>query len=841
MIAAAPLMVAMQTPTLGGAQRAALARAGRWGHTTAPGRSTWLNLSSTSAGGKKGDFELKIGGDAQPINLLNLFCPLAKVVPPLSRVAAVWRGPKGVEQVDRLIFAGPARGPLPHPLAHPAPSFTPPTSTPETVMHLEPTHTADTTTMPTSAASSPAATATAPEPSLVPTQPLPLMATAPPPAPPPMGVLPLLVLDFETFYSAEYSMSDLHTAAYVFDPLFHVHGLGIRYPDGATEFRTDVVQAIQELQVRYGTNLEHVALVGHNLAFDYFILHRRYGLTAAHLIDTLSLALLLDGPDQGNSLAELAERHGLPSKGDLATFKGVRHLTPAQVVDLGAYCRRDLEITFQLAMLMLPKAAALPQELWAMEFAIKQFVERPIHVDGQCATDGITALGAALKEQLAATGLTKQDFTGDQRFVVLLNRALAPTGRTVAMKPGTKGPIPAMSRKDAEFIALLSDPDEQVRQLVQTRLMMKSVSHLQSQLHRLEAASAAPHLGCHMLLKYCGAVTGRFTAGDRFNSQNLPVPARSTGPVRQAATSIRTSLVAAPGQLFAVADAAQIEARVLSWLAGEVALHRAFATGEDVYSQFAASIFNCEVRKPRDDDEPVLAQKLAALRMVGKTAVLGLGYGMGAKRFITQLRQEPRLQPLFADGTLTDKICAHIVYAFREQYPRLKTMGVALECSFSHAFSGICLPCPPFHFARQDRTVLITLPSGRALVYPEVQMVDGDGKTHTYTDAYGEVQSWVATEDRLVYGNGFPLYRNILVENVTQAVARDLLVGVIYHIEQAGHPVVHHCHDEVTCQVPAAQAEACLQALLVAWRTVPAWAPGLVLDAEGHIGNNWMK
>ena len=104
-------------------------------------------------------------------------------------------------------------------------------------------------------------------------------------------------------------------------------------------------------------------------------------------------------------------------------------------------------------------------------------------------------------------------------------------------------------------------------------------------------------------------------------------------------------------------------------------------------------------------------------------------------------------------------------------------------------------------------------------------------------DATGLTQTYLDENPRLIYGPGFAMYGGKIVENIVQATARDLLVEVIYRLEQEGYPIAIHVHDSVAVRVALDRQQAAKEALLRAWREVPKWASGLVLDAEVKTGN----
>jgi len=653
-------------------------------------------------------------------------------------------------------------------------------------------------------------------------------------APWPTG-LPRLVLDIETYYDRAYSLEKLDTVAYTYDGRFHLHGIAVRYPDGRAEFRTDVQTLLVELRHAYGTELERAAVVFHNGYFDYFVLHHRLGLAIRHIADTMLLSRLLHGADEEHTLEALAHRYGLPAKGDLNFMEGVREPNPEQLERLRAYAVNDVEITAQLADRLVPLAAQRPVELWTAEHSVRMFVERPLAVNASLVQSAQATLEAAIAAKVVASGLDEKTIRSTKGFPTALEAALARTGRTLPTKPGKNGSIPAIAKNDPARADLLADPDPVVRALMEAKAAVGSAADSRGRLVRLATMATLTRSRGYFLHSYHRAGPGRFAGGDGFNIQNLK--RADTGAVdADVATAIRRSIGALPGMMLGAADASQIEARVLAWLAGQQDLHDAFAGGRDIYSEFASLQLHREVRKPRKDDTPEKATELRVLRQIGKQAILGLGYGMGVGGFIKNLRSKPALADLFATGMLSDTVCAAIVYGYKDQYPRIVRFWDAAEDAVRRAMLGIPTEISGMLFRREGGTLLIGLRSGRDLVYPQIRETPPTYETFSYLDRDGVRQTAVKDRPSILYGNGFGIYGGLICENIVQGTARDLLVDVLFRLEAAGLTVIHHCHDSITVTVPAAQLDAAKQQLIDAWRTVPPWAAGLVLDAEAKGG-----
>ncbi|MEI7903590.1 MAG: DNA polymerase, partial [bacterium] len=597
-----------------------------------------------------------------------------------------------------------------------------------------------------------------------------------------------------------YSLDKLDTVGYVLDPRFHAHGVAVCYPGGHTEFRTDVQALLCELRQAYGENLERVAVVMHNACFDYFILRHRYGLKIAHVSDTMLLSRLLHGADEDHSLRALAARCGLPAKGELDFMKGVLHPDAGQLSRLREYAVNDAAITTGLADILVPQAAPHPIELWAMEHSVKMFVERPLAVDAVTVAAAQTKLESSITEKVTASGLDEKAIRSTKRFPAALEAALAKTGRHLPTKPGRKGPIPAIAKSDHARDVMLTDNDPAVRTLMDAKAALSSASGSRGRLTRLADMARVTGGNGHFQHSYHRAGTGRYAGADGFNIQNLK---HGGGEDSDVASLIRRAIGVLPGTVLVSADASQIEARVLAHLAGQTDLHDAFAQGRDVYSEFASKQFCREVRKPKDGDASEYAAELKRYRQIGKQAILGLGYGMGAGGFIRTSRSKPDLAGLFDSGILDDATCASIVHGYRDSYPEITRFWGDCEDAVRGTMGGTQADVSGTMFRVRDGTLLITLPSGRNLVYPRIREEAPTYEAIEYLDRSGVKQSCCDDRPGIVYGDGHDLYGGKIVENIVQAFSRDLLVEAMYRLEAAGLRIIHHCHDSITAAVPA--------------------------------------
>ena len=205
------------------------------------------------------------------------------------------------------------------------------------------------------------------------------------------------------------------------------------------------------------------------------------------------------------------------------------------------------------------------------------------------------------------------------------------------ISPATGKETYALAKNDDEFKALAEHPDVRVQSLVAARLGAKSTLEET----RTERFIAIAKRGLMPVpLKYYAAHTGRWGGSDNLNLQNLPSRGENGGKLKKA-------IIAPEGYVMIDADSSQIEARVLAWLAGQDDLVKDFKNGVDVYKAMASKIYNKNVEEVTKEE-----------RFVGKTTILGAGYGMGSQKFRAQLK---------TFGTsVSEEEARHIIEVYRQ-------------------------------------------------------------------------------------------------------------------------------------------------------------------------------
>ena len=218
--------------------------------------------------------------------------------------------------------------------------------------------------------------------------------------------------------------------------------------------------------------------------------------------------------------------------------------------------------------------------------------------------------------------------------------------------------------------------------------------------------------------------------------------------------------------------------------------------------------------------------------------MLGLGFGMGTRKFMNTLRGDRAVAPLFEQGALDARECWRIVDDYRRQYSNVCLLWARLEAAFRLAIDGVESFVNRLHFfpvldrtCQSGRAVHIQLPSGRCLRYPDARL-EPQCRTRRYTDRYGLDAEFTPEGDGIVYGSNTSLYGGKIVENVVQATARDFLAEAILELERRGYTVVFHVHDEIVIEVAEAQRDQALAAMREVLSTPPTWALSLPLAAE---------
>jgi DNA polymerase len=511
--------------------------------------------------------------------------------------------------------------------------------------------------------------------------------------------------------------------------------------------------------------------------------------------------------------------------------RGGRLLDKQELADFEAYVRRDLAVLRELDR-------AVP-ELSVQERAAYDLNEI------------MNARGFPIDRALAAKLWAlwqAEDARLTEAMVTLIG--LRPTQNVQLLAWLQAHAVPAPENLQAETLAawLEANPhaDSLVRQVVQLRV--EAANRSGSKLKTLLDCTTDADPFARGALVWHGAHTGRW-AGRVFQPQNLPrIPKgmdvmvvladllRAGGPTRggsipgmaackpsvnrsvkaRIAYCLRAIIKALKGQRLVVADFAQIESRVLCWLAGQADKLDAYRRGEDVYILTAAAL--------RSSD-----------RNLGKLMTLAAGFGGGAKML---LAKAPSYEVM-----LTASDAQHYIEAWRTDNARIVEFWHALyqvvrevvesPAGTSRAL-GNAYPQNLLTVSHEfDDTLRITLPSGRQLIYHQPRIVPNEMYEWAFDLVYQQAGpgDWIGK--RSWYG--------LLTENVVQAIAYDLMIDAMLRMHEESVHLIGTVHDEAIALADEPQAEVILQRMLAIMRTPPDWARDLPLAAEGYHNSRYLK
>jgi DNA polymerase len=596
--------------------------------------------------------------------------------------------------------------------------------------------------------------------------------------------------------------------------------------------------------------------VAHNAAFERAIL--KHILTPQHgwpvvsvdrHVCTMSLALAHAYP---GSLEGVARILGLANQKDIAREKIVRVMfkprkprpdedatktywvdSPELRAELYPYNRQDVAVERELHQ--HPKMQALPaseQDTWVLDAEIND--------DGVC----IDALLAVPASRLAAQALA--DLNERMRYETdgavdaatkneKLKAWLASQGVKLPHKL-RKGELrTSLDADDIEKLLAEDLPHPGVRAALKIRL--QAAQSTASKIERMLRTRCADGR-VRGLFRFHGATTGRWS-GAGFQPQNLKRPdlLQTDDAIAEAIEIVkaedyttfkerygddvlgvigdlcRSMIIPATGHRFIIGDFSMIEPRVLAFLAGDADKLEAFrqfdyGLGRDIYCVTAEQVLGLSGLHSKSPE-----------RQLGKIFELGLGFQMGETRLLAEIRKAKNI-------TNTERITledgARWVRTWRARNPRIVAYLAQLDATAMAAVRnpGTSFPCRSVSFQMRDGVLSLRLPSGRELSYPAPTVQPG---------RFGNEQLMFLDMEagRRV---GRHMYGGAWAENVTQAVARDLLVEGMKRLRAAGYKLVMHAHDEVCAEMPIGQGSVEeFERLLV---EVPAWAQGMPIAAK---------
>ena len=602
-----------------------------------------------------------------------------------------------------------------------------------------------------------------------------------------MSATQLLTVDFETYYDRDFSLSKLTTEEYVRSDSFEVIGVSVKVnEDPAQWFSGTHQQTAQWLgQFDWGNSL----VLAHNTMFDSAIISWRFGIIPLGWLDTMSMAQAVVPATQSKSLANLAVYYEVGVKGtEVINALGKRRIdfTPQELARYGDYCVNDTELTYTLFNKLLD---GFPQqELKLIDLTIRMFAEPVLEVDTEMLVEHLTSIRNFKDKLLDASGLDTDTLMSNNKFADWLrSRGVEPP---MKISPATGRDTLAFSKTDKNFLALQDHEDVIIQTAVAARLGVKSTLE-ETRTERFIGIGSRGKLP--VPLKYYAAHTGRWGGADSLNLQNLPS--------RTGSSSLKKSIVAPQGFVMIDADSAQIEARMLAWLSGQNDLVEQFAVGEDVYRIMASAIYNKDVSDITKDE-----------RFIGKTVVLGCGYGMGAEKFKNMLS----LQKIAMEKSEAERI----IRIYREKNFKIKQLWGEGQNALRFILQKRNAPIGQHDVVRVMNGGLL-LPSGITMRYTNLRNDKDDGFMYD------------ARKNEVVR-----IYGGKVIENIVQALARIVIGHQMLKIAER-YRVVLTVHDAVACIAPETEVLEAKRYVEECMRLAPEWATGLPLNCESGYGRSY--
>ena len=647
-----------------------------------------------------------------------------------------------------------------------------------------------------------------------------------------------ITLDFESYYEqgkGSYSLKNMTPVEYILDPRFETIMLSVKRP-GRKVFNltADKVQAFFDL-----LDPQNTVVITHNALFDMCICAWRYNFVPKLMVCTMSMARAHWGHVlKSVALAAVAPFAGVGHKGDEVTKMAGLHAADIRAMglwdDYERYCGNDSVLTEKIFEKIMSEGFPL-SELKVLDMVLRcavvpQFVldqSRLLSHQQNIAIEKNNLLAAAMV--VGANG--KPDLMSNDKFAALLSSlGVDPPRKT---SPATGRETWAFAKSDQEFTELEEHPDPAVQAVAAARLGHKSTieetrterllactnlvwpsSYLTSRGYDTVSQPTVPVL-MPMPLRYSGAHTHRLSGDWKLNVQNFPS--------RSVTNHLKCALMARPGCTVLNIDSSQIEARIVAWLAGENDLLWQFEQGMDPYKIFAAKVFGVDV-----------AQVTKEQRFLGKTSILGLGFGLGWIKFKHQVRVKS-LEAIKYAGSgneliLPDEESQRIVNTYRSTYRGVPLIWKALNNAIPVLAGGYAsFSIGPCVFMRGK----ISLPSGLFLHYHNLRQVRTDSGVEWLYDHAGKPRR---------------LYGGALLENIVQALARIIVMDAAVRIEKqlenvfmatnnlVGVNLALQVHDALVYVVPNEVVTFVSNILHEEMNRRPDWAPGLPVAAELHKG-----
>ena len=603
----------------------------------------------------------------------------------------------------------------------------------------------------------------------------------------------IITIDFETYYDKTFSLTKLTTEEYIRDDRFEVIGIALKKDYDPSIWITGNRETIKKQLLKF--DWDGSLVLAHNMQFDGAILNWEYGIKARGYLDTLCMARAVHGVEAGGSLKVLAERYQIGEKGTEvldALGKYRKDFLRADLMRYGEYCKNDVELTYKLFNILHKNFPT--KELRVIDTTLKMFIEPTLTLDHALLVEHLENVKNIKAQLLEDAGADLGDLMSNQKFADLLSGLGVVPPMKISARTGKEAF--AFAKTDEEFKALAEHIDPRVQTLVAARLGNKTTLEETRTQRFIDIAGRGT---LPVPIKYYAAHTGRWGGDDKINLQNLPSRGANGGKLKNA-------ICAPEGYVIIDADSAQIEARVVAWLSGQQDLVEAFENGQDVYKIMASAIYGKE--------EGAISKEE---RFVGKTTILGCGYGMGSKKFKIQLKT--------FGVEIEEGEANRIISVYRNTYGKIPQLWKQAQRCLEAVFTNQGAPFGvenAVQFEAEKKGFL--LPSGLWQRYDSLEKV---------YDSEGNPQFQYKTRKGFV-----KIYGGKVVENICQAVARCVIAEQMLLIARK-YKVVLTVHDAVACIALEEEAEEAKKYVEKCMKWRPEWAQTLPLSCDSGMGKNY--
>lgn len=598
----------------------------------------------------------------------------------------------------------------------------------------------------------------------------------------------IITVDFETYYDKYYSLVKLTTEQYIRDKEFEVILVGLAVNDTDPVWFSGTFTETRAWLMQF--DWANSFVLAHNTMFDGAILAWKFGIKPKGWLDTLSMSRALHGVHTKHSLKALAERYGLKEKGDqvlLASGMYRCDMDEEFITKYAEYCCNDVDITRDLFAVMTLEGlgGGFPaKELKVIDATLNMFIYPVLQLNANVLCEHLKETSEKKEQLLENAGIDKSELMSNAKFAAALTNLDVP----IPTKPSpTTGKLTyAFAKTDEEFVELLNHENPTVQALVSARLGLKSTLEETRTQRLIEIAQRGP---LPVPIKYYGAKTGRWSGMESINLQNVP---------RKSA--LKVAIEPPPGYMVVGADLSNIELRVGLRIAGQLDKLKILGDGQDLYKDFASSVFNVPYDEVDDDQ-----------RFIGKTSELSLIFGVGAERLRNAIKTSAK-KDIGADAAssivqLYRRTRKQVVNAWNNG--ELCLEAIANDKYTEYGDGGLF----PIHGKKG-----VLLPSGLYMMYPDLLRSAGG-----WTVAAQKAREHI--------------YAAKFFQGLVQATARCIIAEQMVKLRKSFTTALI-VHDALYGVVPTKEAEKIADLVKQVMTTPPTWMPDIPLDSKVKIGRN---